>query len=137
MKRAAAEPDPSTYHRLRIVGKRFRYALEFLSDVYPGETSRLVRRTVAFQDLLGDYQDAIVATARLRALSSEHAEELGPETVFAMGEMSARSRWAMDGLDRRVASTYAKLDGKAWKRLRKHINAAAPLQAPARVPPSP
>jgi CHAD domain-containing protein len=128
MKHAAAEPDPSTYHRLRIVAKRFRYALEFLSDIYPGETARLVRRTVAFQDLLGDYQDANVATARLRALSSEHADELGPETVFAMGELAARNRWAMEGLDRRVAATYAKLDGKAWKRLRKQMNAVVPPQ---------
>jgi hypothetical protein len=133
MKQVAAGPDPSTYHRLRIVAKRFRYALEFLSDVYPGETARLVRRTVALQDLLGDYQDANVAIARLRALSSERAAELGPDTVFAMGELAGRSRSAMDRLGRRVARRYGRLDGKAWKQFRQKIQAARPPQPPARA----
>src|SRR5262249_39461735 len=32
--------EPADYHRLRIAGKQFRYALEFFSDVYPRETKR-------------------------------------------------------------------------------------------------
>jgi hypothetical protein len=132
MRQVAAQPDPDAYHRLRIVGKRFRYALEFLAEVYPGETARLVRRTVALQDLLGAYQDANVAISRLRVLASEKADELGPDTVFVMGEIAGRNRWAMDRLGRQVARSYARLDGKAWKQLRKKMNASVPPQVPAR-----
>ncbi len=39
--------SPATdYHRLRIRCKRLRYALEFLADLYPGETRPLIRRLV-------------------------------------------------------------------------------------------
>src|SRR5947209_1810677 len=78
-----------------LTAKRSRYALEFLSDVYPGDTRRLVRRMVALQDLLGAYQDAHVATTRLRDLVSRRATDLGPNTVFAMGAIAERYRSRM------------------------------------------
>ena len=54
--------SPATdYHRLRIRCKRLRYALEFLSDLYPGATRPLMRRLVTVQDVLGVHQDADVA----------------------------------------------------------------------------
>lgn len=133
MKQVATEPGPEAYHRLRIVGKRFRYSLEFLSDVYPGEMARLIRRTVALQDLLGEYQDANVAIARLRALASERSADLGPDTVFAMGEIAGRNQATMGGLGGRVSRRYARLDGKAWKQLRKQMDAAAPAPSEPRV----
>ena len=123
--------DPDAYHQLRIAAKRFRYALEFLSDVYPGETQALVRRTVALQDLLGGYQDAHVATARLRHLATERAGDLGASTIFAMGEMAERYHAAMEHTRPQVPSVARKLNGKAWKRLRKRLDAARP-QAPIR-----
>jgi triphosphatase len=110
--------DPAAYHQLRIAAKRFRYALEFLADVYPGETETLVRRTVALQDLLGAYQDAHVASTRLRQLAATRSAELGGQTVFAMGEIAERHRAGMDRIRPRVAPTAAKLTGKPWKRLR-------------------
>jgi CHAD domain-containing protein len=143
MRRVDSEGEPETYHRLRIAGKRFRYALEFLSDVYPGETARLVRRTVALQDLLGDYQDAHVAIARLRALAAERGGALGPEAVFAMGEVAERYRSGMEEIRGRVARVHSRLDGKAWKRFRKHMEAerprppVAPARAPDPAPPEP
>ena len=143
MRRVDSEGEPETYHRLRIAGKRFRYALEFLSDVYPGETARLVRRTVALQDLLGDYQDAHVAIARLRVLAAERGGALGPEAVFAMGEVAERYRSGMEEIRGRVARVHSRLDGKAWKRFRKHMDAerppppVAPARAPDPAPPEP
>jgi CHAD domain-containing protein len=130
MKRIADENDHDGYHRLRIAGKRFRYALEFLSDVYPGETKPLVRRTVALQDLLGDYQDGHVAIGRLRELAVSRAEDLGPEAVFAMGEIAERYRNGMADVPRRTERAYGRLRGKTWKRLRKTLEAARPETAP-------
>ena len=124
MKRVGPTAEPSAYHRVRIACKRFRYALEFLSDVYPDQTSRLIKRAVGLQDLLGEYQDAQVAIDRLHDLAARRGAELGPETVFAMGELAARYRSGMDNIPGRVPSTYKPLAGKAWRQLRKQMEAA-------------
>jgi CHAD domain-containing protein len=121
--------SPEDYHRARIAGKRFRYALEFIADVYPGATGRVVRRTVALQDLLGAYQDGHVATERLRGLAAQRGVELGPSTVFAMGEIAERYRREMEEERRRIPPTLARLRGKAWKRLRTRMEAERPSAA--------
>jgi triphosphatase len=126
------DAQPSAYHRLRIAGKRFRYALEFVSDVYPGETKRVVTRTVALQDVLGAYQDADVAIGRLRQLAEDRGAVLGPATVFAMGEIAELYRARMDESRGQAAAAYKRLGGKAWKRLRKRMEATRP---PGRVAP--
>jgi CHAD domain-containing protein len=131
MRKIGDGTNPEAFHRLRIVGKRFRYALEFLSDVYPGETKPLIRRTVELQDLLGDYQDGIVAIDRLRELATHRAEDLGPEAVFAMGEIAERYRSGMTDVHGRTERAYKRVSGKQWKRLRKTLEAARPE---ARVP---
>jgi CHAD domain-containing protein len=124
MKQIGPAAQPSEYHRLRIACKRFRYALEFLSDVYPGQTKRLVKRAVALQDLLGSYQDAHVAIARLHGLATTQSAELGPDTVFAMGELAERYRSTMEQSRDEVAVAYAPLAGKPWKKFRKRMQAA-------------
>jgi CHAD domain-containing protein len=126
MKRIDADAPASAYHRLRIACKRFRYALEFLGDVYPDAASRLVKRTVALQDVLGAYQDGDVAIARLRDLATARSDELGPETIFAMGEIAERYRSSMAEARGRVARTYKPLGGKPWKQFRKQMEAARP-----------
>jgi len=136
MKRVGDGTTPEAFHRLRIVGKRFRYALEFLSDVYPGETKPLIRRTVALQDLLGDYQDAHVAIDRLRELATQRADDLGPQAVFAMGAVAERYRAGMVDVRDRTERAYARVSGKQWKRLRKTLEAARPAGAAAAPPPA-
>jgi CHAD domain-containing protein len=114
------------YHRVRIATKRFRYALEFLDEVYPGTTRRLVRRTVALQDLLGGFQDADVAVARLRYLAAGNGEELGPATVFAMGEIAERYRALTGGIRARTRDAVAALEGKTWKEARRQLEEQRP-----------
>ena len=126
MKRIDENAEPAAYHRLRIASKRFRYALEFLSDLYPGETKPIVNRTVELQDLLGEYQDADVAIARLRELAAARGAELGPEAVFAMGEIAERYRARMDATRDQVPSTHARLTGRVWKQLLEQLEAARP-----------
>ena len=60
-KRAKKSGVVTDFHRLRIRGKRLRYALEFSSEVYGGRTGRFVRQLTALQDELGRMQDAEVA----------------------------------------------------------------------------
>jgi triphosphatase len=121
LKRVRKGHAPAAYHRLRIADKRFRYALEFLSDVYPGETGVLVRHAIDLQDLLGVYQDGHVAAMRLRELAISHADDLGVEAVFAMGGLAERYRAGMETARLEVEPAAARLRGKAWKRLRKRL----------------
>ncbi|MGD2144913.1 MAG: CHAD domain-containing protein, partial [Anaerolineae bacterium] len=53
-------------HRLRIAGKRLRYALEFFEEVLAPQTGDLIKQTKKLQDHLGDLQDAVVASEVLR-----------------------------------------------------------------------
>lgn len=126
MRRARRDGEADSYHRLRIVAKRFRYALEFLADVYPGETRQVVRRTVALQDTLGAYQDATVAVARLRELTAEHGDALGTGTVFAMGEIAERYRRGMDRALGDVGRRYRELEAKPWRQLQRRMEEARP-----------
>jgi CHAD domain-containing protein len=129
-RRIGPESPPEDYHRLRIAGKRFRYALEFLADVYPGETRRLVRRLAAVQDVLGLNQDADVAIARLRQLAGERGDELGPSTVFVMGEVAERYRHGMRELQARHPKTFARIRAP-WKEFRSLIESRRPESPPA------
>ena len=89
----------------------------------------VVRRTVELQDVLGEYQDADVGIARLRELAGSRGEELGPETVFVMGEIAERYRSSMHAIRDQVPSTQARLTGKAWKRLLEAARRCAPPAA--------
>jgi CHAD domain-containing protein len=111
--------DSEELHRVRIRGKRLRYALEFLADVYPQQTRPLIKRLVAMQDILGEHQDADVAIARLRALAVERGGELEPATVFAMGEIAERYRQSMTSLRAQFPSAYARVTKRAGKAFRK------------------
>jgi CHAD domain-containing protein len=70
--RACAEPLGSPgarleqYHRLRIAGKRLRYALEAFEEVLGREADDLIEALKGLQDHLGDLQDAVVACGLLR-----------------------------------------------------------------------
>jgi CHAD domain-containing protein len=72
-------------HRARKTAKRTRYAAE----VAPVEgIPDLVHRATALQDILGEYQDSVVATALLQRL----AEDAPAEVVLGFGALVARER---------------------------------------------
>ena len=126
--------DAEELHRVRIQGKRLRYALEFLAEVYPRETRPLIKRLVAMQDILGEHQDADVAIARLRALAVEQGSELEPATIFAMGEIAERYRQSMASLRARYPSAYARVTKKAGKSFRKLREEQRPRDPPCGDP---
>ena len=117
--RIGPDSEPADFHRVRIHGKRLRYALEFFSDVYPGRTQPLLKRLVALQDVLGLHQDADVAIVRLRHLVAGRGDELQPATIFAMGEIAERHRRQAMELRARFPAVYSRVQGKKWKVLRK------------------
>jgi triphosphatase len=126
------------YHAVRIQAKRLRYTLEFLADLYPGGAKPLVRRLTALQDVLGLHQDADVAIERLRALAAERGDDLGPATIFAMGEIAERYRNEMFALRRQFPAAYAAVAGKRWKQFRARLEELRPTpDAVEAAPPEP
>ena len=130
--------SPATdYHRLRTRGKRARYTLEFLGDLYPGQTEPLVKALTSLQDILGLHQDADVAIGRLRRLAVQE-DALGPETIFAMGEIAERYRQSMIDIRARFPKAYRQVSRRRWKALRKAMEAKRPpsVVGPPPSPPS-
>jgi CHAD domain-containing protein len=67
---ASANPsDPATLHRLRIGGKRLRYALEIFAGCFPpGFKDTLYPAVEQLQEILGSIQDSAVGTEHLLGL---------------------------------------------------------------------
>ena len=105
-RRIDADSPPDDYHRLRIRGKRLRYTLEFLGDLYPDDTKPLVKRLTALQDILGEHHDAVVAIERLRDLAAAGDDRLAPPTAFAMGEIAERYRRRAAELEPEARAAY-------------------------------
>ncbi len=61
--------DPSDHelHRVRIRAKRARYASEAVAPVFGKRAREFARAMAAVQDVLGEHQDAVVASEWLRA----------------------------------------------------------------------
>lgn len=65
-------PPNDELHELRIYGKRARYAAELLND--KSSVSEFLVALAAFQEVLGDHQDACVLEDKLRELVAESGD---------------------------------------------------------------
>ncbi len=109
---------PEEYHEFRKEGKRLRYTLEFLKDVY-GEkpTVGLIKPLKELQDGLGRHQDLIVAAGLLENVAAD-ARRLSSRTAFAMGTLSARYMHEAAGLRASLPRSKpyrALVKGKKWE----------------------
>jgi CHAD domain-containing protein len=112
------ESPPEEYHEFRKEGKRLRYTLEFLKDVY-GEklTMGLVNLLKELQDGLGRHQDLIVAAELLENVAAD-ARGLSLRTAFAMGALSERYLHEAAGLRASLPRSKpyrALVKGKKWE----------------------
>src|SRR6266851_4001530 len=73
------------FHKLRVVIKRLRYALEMLSTLGARQHKKTLARLEALQDLLGDYNDTNVTQAWL--MSSMDDREMPVRTILAAGAL--------------------------------------------------
>jgi len=128
--------SPEAFHDLRKKGKRLRYVLEFVSEVYGEPVQRLVKPLKALQDDLGDHQDAIVAADHLRELgTTTGGTRISRGAAFTMGVYSERYIREATGLRSAVLGskrfrTLAK--GKEWKDFEKAMKDARKSQDKAR-----
>ncbi|MCC6223958.1 MAG: CHAD domain-containing protein [Thermoleophilia bacterium] len=61
-----ADPPDEALHAIRIRGKRARYAAELAEPAAGRRATRFIAAAKAFQDVLGEHQDSVVAGERLR-----------------------------------------------------------------------
>jgi CHAD domain-containing protein len=72
--RSFAELSPQRRHRVRILAKRLRYALDVMSVALPAEpTERYVKALAELQDVLGELNDVAVARSVLHEVTSSGA----------------------------------------------------------------
>lgn len=136
-KRLDENSSPEAFHDVRKKGKRLRYTLEFVSEVYGKPVQRLVKPLKALQDDLGDHQDAVVTAGFLRELGTKTDGTRVPRgAAFTMGVYAERC--TREAADLRSSAPRSKpfralLKGKRWKRFetimqeaRKNPNVAEP-----------
>ncbi|MFD6857245.1 CHAD domain-containing protein [Rhodococcus sp. NPDC060090] len=78
----AAERD-ERMHRARKGSKRLRYAIEVIVPLHPKRAEHALDRFDEFQDLLGEFQDSVVARDHLLDLASEQGHSA--ESSFGLG----------------------------------------------------
>src|SRR5262249_13601974 len=115
--------------------KHFRYALEFVADVYGAPARRLARRARDVQDVLGERQDARVVTSQLLHLAAGRRPKLSSEAVGELADV-------VDSCGRRGAISSKKLsklsvlwDDHAGKELRRALASPEKAQRDDSPPP--
>ncbi|MBE1467859.1 CHAD domain-containing protein [Kibdelosporangium phytohabitans] len=81
------DPVDEQLHALRIKGKRLRYAAELVGAAGKEPVKELIKATKAFQEVLGEHQDAAVAEDIIRRLS---AGQQDPAVIFVAGRLVER-----------------------------------------------
>jgi inorganic triphosphatase YgiF len=103
-------PTAEELHALRISAKRLRYLLEALKPISGRDGRRVTKQLVRLQDVLGRFNDAMVAAATVR----RHRHDLGasapPPTREALTAIA-------DAELRRAGAAQAQFD-RAWQRFR-------------------
>jgi len=96
-----AGPDRDTaLHEARKVGKRVRYMTEVAIPIIGTPARRLHKQTKKLQDLLGDYQDAVVARPVLRQLAAAAHED--GHNAFTYGILHALEHARMEHVLRQL-----------------------------------
>ena len=110
---------PESLHDLRKRCKELRYLVEMFGSLHdPAQRWQAVRELKALQDCLGEYQDADVQRAEIRAFAAQMmAERAAPaETLLAMGEIAASLAEAMAAARAQFDSRFADFAGPASRR---------------------
>jgi CHAD domain-containing protein len=89
---ADGDDDDAMLHRARKASKRARYAAELCRELGSSkQTKQTAKHYKGFQSVLGDHQDAVVASAALRRMGVAAGTTVG-ENGFTFGLLLARER---------------------------------------------
>jgi CHAD domain-containing protein len=85
-------------HRLRIEAKKLRYLMELFRTLYPKEIGSQIKALKGLQDLLGDFNDAVVQETILHSISERLGARADPRTHVALGRLVEGLRRQRDDL---------------------------------------
>ena len=115
--------DASTLHRLRIIGKRLRYASELVTQIWPDvELTELNEHLHSLQDRLGAIHDQVVGERRLGERCLRRAGNAAPLLAQKSRSESLRLQrkfwrwWEACPLERMLADTTAEVLALMLKR---------------------
>jgi triphosphatase len=133
-KRLDETSSPEAFHDVRKKGKRLRYTLEFVTEVYGRSVQKFVKPLKALQDDLGDHQDAVVVAAYLRELGTTTGQARVPRGVaFTMGVYAERCTREAKDLRSDVPDSKPFLTltkGKKWKKFEKVLESRREANVP-------
>ncbi|UVS77095.1 CHAD domain-containing protein [Actinokineospora sp. UTMC 2448] len=102
------DPADEELHRLRIRGKRLRYAAE----LHGKKAKPVVKAAKRLQDILGDHQDAVVAEERVRALL-DAMDDVPLDVALVAGRLIEREHARKSACRARWRAAAAKVGAKA------------------------
>ena len=111
-----ADPPDEALHRLRIFGKRLRYAAELVRPIAGKQIKELLRATKELQEVLGEHQDACVAEQEVRRLVAAQGDVVDWDLVFVAGRLVEREHV------RRITTRDSWHD--SWRAVERHAKAA-------------
>jgi CHAD domain-containing protein len=111
-----ADPPDADLHRLRIYGKRLRYAAELVKPIAGKQVRALLAAAKELQEVLGEHQDACVAEQEVRRLVAAQGDVVDWDLVFVAGRLVEREHV------RRV--TTRDLWHDSWRAVERHAKAA-------------
>jgi CHAD domain-containing protein len=133
-KRLDENSSPEAFHDVRKKGKRLRYTLEFVSEVYGKPVQKLVKPLKALQDDLGDHQDAVVTAEYLMELGTTTGQARVPRGVaFTMGVYAERCDREANDLRSVIPGSKpfrTLTKGKRWKKFEKILESRSEADIP-------
>jgi CHAD domain-containing protein len=103
-------PTDAQLHALRRAVRNGRYAAELAAAGGDRKARRYAKRAKALQGVLGEHQDAVVATAMLAAVDHELSRPAAHDACAALAEIQAERRTAARD---RVAGSWKRLEARA------------------------
>src|SRR4051794_3264137 len=110
-RKAGRPPDDELLHRLRLRGKRTRYALELAAPELGKRGRDALDAARRLQDVLGEHQDAVVAEERLRDL----ARSARGGTAIALGRLVEHQHVRRSAARRRFEPAWERFEAAAKK----------------------
>lgn len=97
------------FHRVRKTAKRVRYGAETLRPIEGDDARRFITRFEAVQELLGERQDAVMASDLLRTEASA-AAPAAASCSYTFGMLTALESQRIEAVDAAFAATWRRLD---------------------------
>jgi CHAD domain-containing protein len=113
---AAPLADVPALHVLRIDGKRFRYTLEFLSEILPAGVDPLVAAVTRLQDHIGELNDSQIAAQTTRAWLADTSATLNAAQIRGVTAYQRSAERDVARLTRSFPALWRRLTGATFRR---------------------